>query len=102
MDEYLTRNEHNEFKEAEEKEHHRANKRIEELEKTVRQINDLTLSVRDLANNMKSMLDKQTEQGKRLEELEGRDGEKWRSVSMYVLTTLLGAAVGFALKQIGM
>lgn len=102
MDEYLTKGEHREYKESQDKENSRINKRLEVLENTVRQINDLTLSVQKLANNMECMLNKQTEQGKRLEELEGRDGEKWRSVSMYVLTTLLGAAVGLALKQIGM
>ena len=90
MEEYLTRQEHQEFKEGLEKENHRQNKRIEILENTVRQINDLTLSVQKLANNMEGMLSKQTEQGKRLEELENRDGEKWRQVTGYVITALIG------------
>ena len=64
MEEYLTRQEHQEFKEGLEKENHRQNKRIEILENTVRQINDLTLSVQKLATNMEGMLSKQTEQGK--------------------------------------
>lgn len=97
MDEYLTKGEHNEYKESQDKENKRINKRLEVLENTVRQINDLTLSVQKLATNMESMLNKQTEQGKRLEELEGRDGEKWRNVSMYVLTALIGAVIGFVL-----
>ena len=37
----------------------------------------------------------------RLEELENRDGEKWRSISMYVLTVVVGAVLGFALQQVG-
>ena len=78
------------------------NKRIEALEVTVRQINDLTLSVQKLAINMEHMLVNQTEQSKRLEELENRDGEKWRSISMYVLTALIGAVLGFALKEVGL
>ena len=52
MEEYLTRQEHQEFKEGLEKENHRQNKRIEILENTIRQINDLTLSVQKLATNM--------------------------------------------------
>ena len=52
----------------------RQNKRIEALEVTVRQINDLTLSVQKLAINMEHMLVNQTEQNERLEELENRDG----------------------------
>lgn len=101
MDEYLTKGEHNEYKESQNKENNRINKRLELLENTVRQINDLTLSVQKLANNMESMLNKQTEQGQRLEDLEGRDGEKWRNVSMYVITTLIGTVIGFVLQQVG-
>ena len=51
---------------------------------------------------MEGMLSKQTEQGKRLEELENRDGEKWRQVTGYVITALIGAVFGFVFKQIGM
>ena len=100
-DEYLRRHEHEEFAKDVDREHKRQNKRIAALEVTVRQINDLTLSVQKLAINMEHMLVNQTEQSKRLEELETRDGEKWRSVSMYVLTALIGAVLGFALKQVG-
>ena len=35
------------------------------------------------------------------EELENRDGEKWRSISTYVLTALIGVVLGFAFKQVG-
>lgn len=101
-DEYISRNEHNAFASDVDREQTRQNKRIEALEVTVRQINDLTLSVQKLAINMEHMLVNQTEQSKRLEELENRDGEKWRSISMYVLTALIGAVLGFALKEVGL
>ena len=101
-DEYISRNEHNAFASDVDHEQTRQNKRIEALELTVRQINDLTLSVQKLAINMEHMLVNQTEQNKRLEELENRDGEKWRSISMYVLTALIGAVIGFVLKQAGL
>lgn len=100
-DEYLRRHEHQEFAKGVDREQVRQNKRIADLEATVRQINDLTLSVQKLAINMEHMLVNQTEQSKRLEELENRDGEKWRSISMHVLTALIGAVLGFALKQVG-
>lgn len=101
-DEYISRNEHNAFAKDVNHEQIRQNKRIEALEVTVRQINDLTLSVQKLAINMEHMLVNQTEQSKRLEELENRDGEKWRSISMYVLTAVVGAVIGFVLKQAGL
>ena len=69
-DEYLRRYEHQEFARGVDREQVRQNKRIADLEATVRQINDLTLSVQKLAINMENMLVNQTEQSKRLEELE--------------------------------
>ena len=100
-DEYLRSHEHEEFAKGVDGEQVRQNKRIADLEVTVRQINNLTLSVQKLAINMEHMLVNQTEQSKRLEELENRDGEKWRSISMYVLTVVVGAVLGFALQQVG-
>ena len=100
-DEYLRRHEHEEFAKGVDREQVRQNKRIADLEVTVRQINNLTLSVQKLAINMEHMLVNQTEQSKRLEELENRDVEKWRSISMYVLTVVVGAVLGFALQQVG-
>lgn len=100
-DEYLRRHEHEEFAKGVDREQVRQNKRIADPEVTVRQINNLTLSVQKLAINMEHMLVNQTEQSKRLEELENRDGEKWRSISMYVLTVVVGAVLGFALQQVG-
>lgn len=100
-DEYLRRHEHEEFAKGVDREQVRQNKRIADLEVTVRQINNLTLSVQKLAINMEHMLVNQTEQSKRLEELENRDGEKWRSISMYVLTVVVGAVLGFVLQQVG-
>lgn len=44
-DEYLRRYEHQEFARGVDREQVRQNKRIADLEATVRQINDLTLSV---------------------------------------------------------
>lgn len=101
-DEYISRNEHNAFASDVDHEQTRQNKRIADLEVATKQINDLTLSVQKLAINMEHMLVNQTEQSKRLEELENRDGEKWRSISMYVLTALISAVFGFVLKEVGL
>ena len=48
------------------------------------------------------MLKEQESQGKRLEILEGRDGEQWRKVVGYAITAVLGIALGYIFKQIGM
>lgn len=102
MSEPITREEHEEFKRRLEEANSRQNKRIELLEESVQQINDLTVSVRELATSMKSMVKEQERQGARLEQLEGRDGEMWRKVIGYIATAVLGVVIGFLFKQIGM
>ena len=101
MDEYITRAEHAEFCARLDAENNRQNRRIEILEGTTKQISELTTSVQKLAMSVENMVKEQGRQGDRLEALENRDGEKWRSISMYVLTVVVGAVLGFALQQVG-
>lgn len=101
MDEYITRAEHTEFCTRLDAENNRQNRRIEILEGTTKQISELTTSVQKLAMSVESMVKEQSRQGERLETLENRDGEMWRKVSGYVLTAILGIAIGVLAKQIG-
>lgn len=105
---YIPRKEHEEFlarmlseNKRLEDENDRQNKRIEILENTVPQISSLATSVEKLAINMESMLKEQEKQGKRLEALEGRDGEKWRSVAGHVATTIISLAIGYLFARFG-
>lgn len=107
--EYITRHEHEEFRrsmESEnkrlEEENDRQNHRLNALEETVKQVAAISTSVEKLALNMENMLKEQMSQGKRLETLEGRDGEMWRKVVGYVVTAVVGIVVGFLFKQAGM
>ena len=107
--EYITRHEHEEFRrsmESEnkrlEEENDRKNHRLNALEETVKQVAAISTSVEKLALNMENMLKEQVSQGKRLETLEGRDGEMWRKVVGYVVTAVIGIIVGYLFKQLGM
>ena len=71
------------------------------MEDAVRQIGELTASVQRLAQSVENMAKSQSRQETRLEELENRDGEMWRKVSGYVLTTVIGAILTFVMMQIG-
>ena len=102
MSEFISRREHDEFAQRMEDEHTRQNRRIGELEQTIKQINSLIVSVEKLALNMQSMLAEQKKQGERLQKLENRDGEMWRKVTGYVATAIIGIVVGYVFKQIGM
>ncbi len=108
MDDVITRFEHEEFRrsmEAENKrledENPRQNRRLDILEGTVKQISDISASVEKLALNMENMLKEQISQGKRLTDLESRDGEMWRKAVSYALTAIIGIAIGFLFKQAG-
>lgn len=48
------------------------------------------------------MVKEQEAQGKRLVSLENKDGEMWRKVVGYVVTTVIGIVVGFVFTQIGL
>lgn len=102
MENPITRAEHEEFRRRLEEENKRQDTRIGILEDSVRQIGALATSVEKLAVSMQSMLKEQEKQGKRLEALEGRDGEEWRKVMGYIATAIVGIVLGYLFKRIGM
>lgn len=102
MDTPIVRAEHEEFARRIEEENARQNHRLGELEESVKQMQSLVSSVERLALNMENMLKEQERQGTRLEALEGRDGEKWRSAMMYVATAVIGVIVGAIFRGIGL
>ena len=102
MEDYITRAEHGEFCKRMEAEDTRQNRRIGELEETVRQIGTLTTSVEKLSMSIEAMVREMEQQGERLEALESRDGEMWRKAMAYLATAVIGAVVGYIFKQIGM
>ena len=97
----ISRAEHEEFAKRIEEENHRQNRRIEILEKNMQQLAALTSSVEKLAYSIEGMVKEQESQGNRLEKLESKDGEKWRSVSSYVITVIIGLILGYIFQQAG-
>ena len=102
MDEYIGRQEHEEFRRRMEDEHKRINHRVADLEETVREIRELTASVEKLASSVEKMAKSQALQEERLKNLESRDGETWRKVKWYLLTLAIGAVAGVVFSQIGL
>lgn len=94
MDDFITRPEHEEFALRIDAENERQNKRIGLLEENVRQINDLTVSVREMAVNMGNMLKEQKKQGERLEKLEKEPVETNRQIRQAIVTSIVGTVVG--------
>ena len=102
MDTPITRAEHEEFVRRIEDEEHRQNRRLDIVEGNVSELMKLTASIERLATNMENMLKEQERQGDRLETLEARDRKKWRQVSGYVITAIVGIVIGYIFLQIGM
>lgn len=98
----ITRAEHEEFCKRVEAEDSRQNKRLEILEEQTKQFTDLVLSVRELALSVKQLAEIQKVQGEKLDELESRDGEMWRKVSGYVITSIIGLVVGYLFHKLGL
>ena len=98
----ISREEHEEFRRRMEEEDKRQNRRIELVENSIQQIGEIAMSVEKMAVSLQSMVKEQEQQGKRLEALESRDGEMWRKAVGYAATALVGAVLGFMLKQIGL
>ncbi|MCC8015501.1 MAG: hypothetical protein LIO87_09940 [Eubacterium sp.] len=97
----IPRGEHEEFCKRIEEENQRQDKRIALLEESIKQYSALASSVEKLAVNMENMLKEQEKQGKRLEALEGRDGEMWRKVTGYIITAVVGIVIGYIFTQFG-
>lgn len=102
MEDWISRNEHEEFCRRIDEENKRQNRRIELLEENEQRISSIATSVERLATSMESMLKEQERQGKRLETLENRDGEMWRKVVGYAVTFMVGAVLAFLFAQIGL
>ncbi len=99
---YITRQEHAEFVKRMEEADRRQDARIKALEDLTKQVSSLTISINKMTINIEGMVTEMKAQGARLDKLEGRDGEKWRTVSSYILTALVGAVVAWGLRSIGL
>lgn len=64
--------------------------RMSDVEEQNKTINNLVVSVKELAINMQNMLREQQNISSRLTELENKPAKRWEAV----LTALIGAAVG--------
>ncbi len=100
MDEPISRAEHEEFARRIDAQEKRQDRRLELLEENVREIGALTVSVQKLAQSLQSMVKEQEQQGRRLQALESRDGEKWRKLMGYIATALTSGAVTLLLSHL--
>ena len=100
MDDYITRNEHQEFSQRVDAENNRQNKRIDELEHSIKQIGAIAINVEKLAVNMENMTNELKKQGDRLDDIESKPGKKWDNLSWLLVSSLVTGIIGYALALI--
>ena len=69
-------------------------RRIDELEKKVDTIQNLTLSVNKLAINMEQMLNEQKKQREDIDALKSEPGDRWKSMKRTAFTTIVSVIAG--------
>ncbi|MDB2011919.1 hypothetical protein [[Clostridium] symbiosum] len=68
--------------------------RMDEQEEQSKTIQELVLSVKELALNMQTMIEVQGKQGDRLAKLEAEPAERWNGMQKTVFNTIVGAMAG--------
>lgn len=68
--------------------------RATDLEEQNKTIQELVLSVKELAINMRSMMEEQKDQGSRLDTLEREPAERWNSAKRTAFTTVVSVVAG--------
>lgn len=102
MAEYVTMELHNEYAKRMEEEHVRQNHRIANLEEAVSANNKIAISVEKMAISVENMQKELSKQGEKLEELDSQDGKKWRKVTEYIITAVLGVVIGVVVSNMGL
>ena len=101
MSEYVTIEVHNEFEKRIDAENARQNKRLAELESTVKEIQRLSIAVEKMAVSMEAMTKELSEQGDRLEKIEKEPADKWKSFMWELFKYILVAALAVLAARIG-
>ncbi|WP_395025425.1 hypothetical protein [Robinsoniella sp.] len=68
--------------------------RVADLEAQQKCIQELAMSVKELALNMKTMMEEQKKQGDRLQKLENEPAERWNSAKKTAFTTIVSVISG--------
>lgn len=76
--------------------------RMTEVEDQSKAINNLAMSVEKLALSISYINEEQKDAIKRLEFLESKPARRWEQVISLIITTIVGAVIGFLLSRIGL
>lgn len=75
-------------------ENERQNHRLTELEQTIKQLNELVLSVQRISLSVESLTKEVQKQGQRLEVIEQKPAQNWNTMTRTIFTTVVSAIAG--------
>lgn len=81
--------------------------RVDDIEELCKSINELAISVKELAINVSNTCNRMDNfdarlknQGTRIGELEKKPAKKWDSIESVIITSIVGAIVGFFISKV--
>ena len=74
--------------------------RVSELEEQNDVIQQLALSVNELAINMRSMIKEQEKQGQRIASLEAQPANRWNTLTTVIITAIASGLVTYVLTSL--
>ena len=99
-DTYIAAEVFTEYCRSAEKENDRQNHRISELEETVKQIQDLTVSVHEISVSIAAMTKELTKQGERLEKIEAKPAQSWDKLVWIIISAICSGVLGYILASV--
>lgn len=75
-------------------ENERQNHRLSEVEQTIKQLNELVLSVQRISLSVESLTKEVQKQGQRLEVIEQKPAQNWNTMTRTIFTTVVSAIAG--------
>lgn len=74
--------------------------RIKTLEKNVIGLQDLIISVKELTISVRNLTETTDELKLGMKTMQEKDGNTWKEVKKYVITTLIGLVLGYLFSQL--
>lgn len=76
-------------------------KTIEKIEKIVENVQELTISVNNIANSIEKIVENDKEQNRRITKIENKDVDRYEYIIRIVISNIIGIAIGYLFSKGG-
>lgn len=74
-------------------------KNLQKIEKIVDNVNELTISINNLANSVKILVENDKSQNERISRIENKAGERYEYIVRIVISNIIGIAIGYLFSK---